>query len=315
MIKKSFLLVAATAFLAGSMTAQAQYEIRLIDHPGASITQVFGINDRGDVTGNGIASPDSLPFVYDPKKDRFTDIAPLAGFDNTSVLGTDDAGNLVGAVTDGATGVSSGYIRDKKGNFTLFDHPSAISSTNPRAVNNKGLVTGFYDDPVTGGFPKAFIYDTKSGEFTDPLGAGLFSIAQGINSKGETVGSSFFLAAGDPCDSGLPFTSYAWYRNADGDVTYFTVNGLITRARGINDHGQIAGFVLGEGAFSGKGFVVELDGSQCQAITIADEDLISVPGKSITAQGINNRGDIVGGIEEPSNEPPGFRVSGFIATK
>jgi len=293
MMKTQITAVLALGLLAGPIAAQAQYDYELFDYPDVDDTQVFGINDRGDAVGNGFDALDSFPFVYDAKKGTLTDVAPLAGA-FTAVIGNNDAGIMVGSVDNDA------FIRDKKGNYAVFSHPDAVSFTQARAVNNKGLVTGFRDHPNLGGTVYGFIHDPKSDTYTDIISPDdhAQSIAQGINSKGEVVGSAFFLDADDPCgDSGpFGFVRKGWHRATDGTVTYFTVNGSPrVAARGITDSGTIAGFVTDPGSGLTKGFVVELDGSQCQSFTIADADLLHVPASSGTfVQGINKSGDVVG---------------------
>ncbi len=296
--KKQILLAVAIGLLAGPIAAQADFNYELVDHPDADETQVFGINDRGDVVGNGIDVA-AFPFVFASKKGTLTDVAPLAGAD-TAVLGINDAGVMVGSVDDDA------FIRDKKGNYTVFSHLGAVAFTQARAVNNKGLVTGFRDD--SNGDRFGFIYDSKNGTFTDLNPTSFFTIAQGINSKGEVVGSSNFFAADDPC-AGLmnPFLRYGWLRATDGTVTYFEVNGSHTTARGINDEGSIVGFFidLNDGVF--KGFKVELDGSPCQSLTVAGGDVLEIPGFDLFPQGITNSGDVAGIADD------GINLHGFIA--
>ncbi len=306
MMKKNQLLaVLAAGLLAGPMVAQADFEFELVDHPGAPDTQVFGINDRGDVVGSGNTNVATLPFVFAAKKGTFTDVAPMAGAD-TSVLGINDPGIMVGSVDNDA------FIRDKNGNYAVFSHPDAVSFTQARAVNNKGLVTGFRDHLNLGGTIYGFIHDPKSDTYTDiiPPGDHARSIAQGINSKGEVVGSAFFLDADDPCgDSGpFGFVRKGWHRAKDGTVTYFTVNGSPrTAARGINDSGTIVGFAPDPADGKTKGFKVELDGSQCQAITVASGDLLDIPAfDALFAQGITNSGVSVGQVNDANSH-------GFIA--
>lgn len=300
--KNQLLAVLAVGLLAGPIAVQADFNYELVDHPGAPDTQVFGINDRGDVVGNGNTNVASLPFVFASKKGTLTDVAPLAGAD-TGVLGVNDAGVMVGLVDDDA------FIRDKKGNYTVFSHPGAVSFTQARAVNNKGLVTGFRDTGVP--FPLStagFIYDPKIDTFTDLNPTSFFTIAQGINSKGEVVGSSNFLAADDPCPGlGNPFLRYGWLRATDGTVTYFEVNGSHTSARGINDEGSIVGFFidLNDGIF--KGFKVKLDGSPCQSLTVAGGDVLEILGFDLFPQGITNSGDVAGIADD------GINQHGFIA--
>jgi uncharacterized membrane protein len=299
--------VLAAGLLAVPTVTHAQYDYQLIDHPGATNTQVFGINDRGNVVGNGF-DPVGLPFVYASKKGTLTDVAPLAGYSETSVLGINDSGVMVGSVASLDETTNSGFIRDKNGNFTVFSHPDAVSSTKPRGINNKGLVTGFRDD--LNGFTVGFIYDPKRGTFTDLNPTSFFTIAQGINSRGEVVGSSNFDVANDPCPGlGNPFRRYGWSRATDGTVTYFEVNGSHTSARGINDEGSIVGFFIDSDDGKSKGFKVELDGSPCQSLTITGGDVLEFPGAEATfLGGIKNSGAVVGSFDDPTN------THGFIAT-
>jgi len=307
-MKTQILAVLAVGLLVGPIAAQAQYDFDQIDYPGAPDTQVFGINDRGAVVGNGLTDAGGVPFVYDWKKDTYSDLAPLAGYSSTALLGINERGDMVGSVVSLDETTRSGFIRDKKGNFTVFDHPDAVSSTNPRGINNRGLVTGFRDDLNVIGV--GFIYDPKNDTFTDLNPTSFFTVAQGINSMGEVVGSSNFLVADDPCPGlGNPFRRYGWLRTKDGTVTYFEVNGSHTSARGITDDLSIVGFVvdLNDGKF--KGFKVELDGSQCQSITVAASDLIEFPGAEATfLEDIEKSGKIVGSYDDLTN------THGFIAT-
>ncbi len=305
-MKTQILTILVLGLLIGPALAQAQvdYDYQTIDHQGATNTQVFGISDRGDVVGNGIGS---FPFVYDAKKGTFTDVAPIAGFDSTVVLGISDSGVLVGSVLHDDLLTVSGLILYKDGSATVFDHPDAVSFTQARGVNNEGLVTGYRDSADDQGAPEnGFIYDPETDTFTDIVPS-LFTIAQSINSRGDVVGHAIFFEEDDPCPpSPVGLVRYGWLRTPDGTVTYFDVNGGSTSARGITDSGTIAGFVSDSGF---KGFVVELDGSQCQSITVAASDLIEFPGAVATfLGGIKNSGAIVGSYDDPTN------IHGFIAT-
>jgi hypothetical protein len=315
MNRKNGLLAAfAAAQLAGPIAAQAQYDYQEIDYPGAPDTQVFGVNDRGSVVGNGNTDPNTFPFVYSLQTGTFIDVAPLAGYSSTVVFGTNNRGVMVGSVVslDGLT--TSGFIRDNNGNFTVFDHPDADSFTQARGVNIKGMVTGLRDDPDDQFAPEnGFIYDSENDTFTDIVPS-LFTLAHGITSRGDVVGSAVFFKADDPCPPSSDETTvrYGWLRTVNGAVIYFDVNGRRTSARGITDSGTIAGFVSDIGTTStvaAKGFVVNLDGSQCQSITIADGDLLAPPGAELTfLQGIKKSGEVVGWYSDGTNN------HGFVAT-
>ena len=298
------LAVLALGLLGTPMLVQAQgaYDYESFYYSGSTFDQVFGINNRGDVAGNGEVGSDVIPYVYDSKKGGFTNVTPVTGYIDTAVFGISDKGVLVGEVFDGF--VDSGLIIDKNGAFTVFDHPDAVSFTQARGVNNKGLVTGYHDSPNDLFAPEnGFIYDPKTDTFTDIVPS-LFTIAQGINSRGDVVGSAIFndsFGAPDPCGSSDLFVRRGWLRTMDGSVTYFSVNGGGTSARGITDSGTIAGFVFDDDPDSDlvKSFVVELDGSQCQSFTIADADLLQFPGASATfVAGIKNSGEVVGSYDD-----------------
>lgn len=301
--------------IATASQAQGSYDYETIDYPGTANTSVFGVNDRGQAAGNG-SDALSFPFVYDTKKGVFTDVASVAGFDETSVLGISDSGTLVGSVVSDDTLIESGVIIDKKGSATVIDHPEAISITQFRGINNKGLVTGLRDaDSPIGTVLQGIIYDPKADAFTDIVPS-LATIAQGISANGHVVGSAVFLPGDpdfeDPCPGlGDPaaFTKrYGWLRTPDGAVTYFSVNGLRTSARGITDSGSVAGWVLDDPVtLAARGFVTELDGSQCQAITIADEDLLAFPDAPTTfVQGIKNSGEVVGSYTDGDGFSHGY---------
>jgi uncharacterized membrane protein len=301
----------AAGLLVQPILAQAQtgYDYQMIDYPGGDFTQVWGINARGDVVGNSGIDGVCLPFVYDSKEGTFTDVAPVAGFDCTSVLGISDSGILAGSVSTNEPFLRSGLILDKKGNAIVFDHPDAVTQTSPRDINNDGFVTGIVDVDEEDEFLRGFIYDSLTGTFTDIVPS-VQTIAQGINADGYVVGSARFFGGGfgppDPCgDDGIG--RYGWLRAPDGTVTFFDVNGWTTSARDITDSGTIAGWVFDPDAATFKSIVTELDGTQCQSIAIPDSELLIIPGAlSTVAQGIKNSGTVVG------NDVDAIR--GFIAT-
>lgn len=306
------LIAASLLAMAAQSQAEGHYDYKIVDYPGALSTSLFGVNDRGDAVGGGFDDTNTFPFIYSIKKGVFTDVPIPTEFDDLALIGNSDSGVTVGSVLDadvGEFGTEYGAIVDKEGVLTTFQHPDAFSFTQARDVNNKGLISGIHDTEE--GFLIGFIYDSKKGTFTetnDPPTS--FTIAHGNNSQGEVVGNSFFDE--DPCGSGDLFVDYSWKRAADGSLTYFTVNGLPTRARGISDNGHITGFVIefdGEGGFFNRGFVTELGEEACQEITIPENDLLNVPGTvSTLPEGITNSGTVVGVVFTEDGQ------SGFVAT-
>ena len=318
-MKNQLLTVLAVGLLAGPMAAQADYDFQLIDHPGTPDTRVFGVNDRCDAVGLGYTNTSNFPFVYASKNGTFTDVAPAAGYVNAVVMGITDSGVIVGSVRSLDELTVSGFIRSKDGTSTVFSHPEAASFTQARAVNNRGLVSGYRHTPAGGGIlgegpAVGFIYDPKTETFTDiDTAPSFFTIAHGINSKGDVVGSSWFFDEEAQCPGFQDgWVRYAWLRAADGSISYFDVNGSNdTVARGINDAGWIVGFVYDPNDDKFKGFKVKLDGSPCQSVTVADSDLLEFPEfDALYPEGITNSGDIVGTVWDED----GVNRHGFIAT-
>ena len=287
----------------------AAYDFQLLDHPGAPNTQVFGINQSGDAVGVGSGGGTPYPFVYSSNHGTLTDIAIPAGYSGMGLIGISNSGDMVGAATslDGLT--RDGYIRNKDGTFAFFSHPDAVSRTLPRGINSRGLVSGYRDTPngTTG-----FIYEPKRKTFIDIVPSA-FTIAHGMNAKGEVVGSADFWGDQDPCDSTLPadeWRRYGWLRTVDGAVVYFQVNGQRTQARGINDAGVVVGDFLDPAAGKRKGFAVKLSrNASCAIVNVDSGDALEFPGYDLTLpEGISNSGVIVGIARDQ------LAWHGFVAT-
>jgi len=287
-------VVAATVC---SWPAHGAYLFTSIDQ-NPFFTEVLGINDSGHVVGVGFAS-----FVYDSKKGVFTTVPDDPDFLATAVLAINDAGFLAGPVTSAAF-TESGFVRDKKGTYTVFSLPG-WDNTEVRGISNTGLISGYsFDNAFT--TTVAFIYDPARNTFIDFLPSP-YTLAQGINARGDVVGH-VTLPAGAAC-TGCPANRYGFLRAASGAVTYFQVNNQTTVARGISDSGLIAGAIRDPVTFNDKGFVVSLgsSGASYQSIAVPDADLLEFPGAvSTTPEGITNSGDVVGIWIDASGSFHGF---------
>jgi hypothetical protein len=293
------------------------YDYELLDYPGTANTQVFGINDKREVVGNGLGSPAGFPFVYSPRQDLVEDIAGATDFLDTIVLDISNKGEMAGIVTEtlgepfpGVPALRSGFIRDRDGNFEFFGRSDvesgAVCQTMPRGLNTRGLVSGFYR-LCDWSLPAGFIYDPDAQTFTDIVPSNS-TIAQGINAAGDVVGRAIFSDNEDPCNS-PGANHYGWLRTEDGSVTYFQVNGQRTDARGINDDGYIVGFFLDPASGYRRGFRVKLVGdSSCETVTVEEDEILHFPGYNDTfPQRISNAGVVVGTVRD------GTGRHGFIA--
>jgi uncharacterized membrane protein len=223
----------------------------------------------------------------------------------TQAAGINSAGTIVGGAVDSA-GLESAFVLDEAGGFTVFSTPG-WPNTEARAISGAGLIVGtsYAPDEATKSSSVGFIYDPKQNAFTLILPeVSQDVVPQGINASGQVVGS-YITPNG---------SKIGWLRASNGDVTTFRVNGGGTAARGINDSGQIAGFVTDPLSGHIKGFVTTLGGTVgFEAVSIPDAELIEYPGATRTyLEGITNAGVIIGFW---SDQPfPSQSYHGFIAT-
>ena len=124
--------------------------------PGWDNTEARGINDRGVVAGYSYSADGTryVGFIYHPGNGHFTSFFPSSF---TIAEGINDHGQVVGHVTldadvayPGAPAGFYGFRRNVDGSATLFQVNG--HSTRARGMNSKGAITGFVNDPATGGF-------------------------------------------------------------------------------------------------------------------------------------------------------------------
>ena len=284
---KSFLarLAAAAAGLL-PLAAFPAYVYNTITYPGAVHTEVRGINNNGHLVG--YASLDGTTFFgFTYQSGVYTPLPPapypLIGH------GINDAGVVVGTANLGAATSALGFILNA-GSYAFFSRPE-YEHTHARAIGNSNLVTGFSDN-FADAAQTGWVYNPVTGIYTDinPTGS-LFTIAQGINTAGQIVGSA----------SITPITQ-SFLRQPDGTFVLFQLGSNATRARGINDTGLITGFVT-VGSVT-QGFVGNSSGFQT----------LMVPGSTGTIpEGINNAGQVAG-LYFVGDPEVSATYHGFIAT-
>lgn len=306
--KLSRLVVLVLTSTSASVFADEGYAYEIITYPGADVTQAWTINNKGQV-----AAGSEVPFIYDTKSGGISEIPTPLGFSNLFIVHVTESGAMVGAAENQLTLRTVGVYIDKKGAITSFEHPDSAGFVQPRGMNSKGQIVGFYEDSATGAF-NGFSYDSKKGEFITVVPS-QFTIAQGVNSQGQIVGSATFSLENNPCPAGAfneEFDRLGWVRNPDGEVIYFKVNDGLTSARGIAENGTIVGFVTLLPTFEIKGFMIPQPTSQCASITVEDEDFFVGPNEGNTfLQHITNSGNkVVGQYFDPvTNLTVGFVAS------
>src|SRR5262245_54939026 len=115
---KTQMLAAAAASLLTSGAARADYDFVQIDYPGAVTTSVYGINERGEVSGYGV---DGLPtsFVYNSKQKTFAEVPAAPGM-FAYVVGIDHNGAVVGSIDDPDPTNRSAFLRGPDGTYSIF---------------------------------------------------------------------------------------------------------------------------------------------------------------------------------------------------
>lgn len=279
------------ALAVSSSAFASSYTFTTID-VGVVATQVFGINDSGQISGQFRVPGGSEYQGFLRDTDGAITTFAVPGAFSTFAFGINTTGQIVGQAQYGAAPYL-GFLRDTSGTVTTFQVPGS-ALTQAHGINASGQIVGFFTAPSEA---HGFLY--SGGVFTtiDVPGATSTNVAaRGINDAGQIVGTF-----NDTTLAPLPFPLGSTPRGflySGGVFTTLDAPGASeTFAYGINTAGQIVGtFVDPTGV---HGFL-NISG----VFTTLD-----VPGANHTdAWGINGRGQIVGWFLDATG------VHGFLAT-
>ena len=90
-------------------------------------------------------------------------------YTGSGALGLSNSGAIVGLTTTDAV-TYDGYLRRPDGSYMTLNYNAKTKAgdfNSPRAINNAGIVTGFYDAP--NGDETRYIYDSNAKTFSSPL--------------------------------------------------------------------------------------------------------------------------------------------------
>ena len=165
----------------GFLLSDGQYT--QIDYPGSSFTQVFDINNAGDISGNA----DQGPFIL--RDGIFRIVRTPAHLSEATQVSVQDNGRVLAGQVTTSAGIH-GFIRVKPGDFELFDAPNLPAPcTGARRINQRGDIVGLFQEvePCDGTASHGFLL--RDGKFTrfDVPGA-VLTAAIGINDDGVIVG-------------------------------------------------------------------------------------------------------------------------------
>jgi len=192
-------------------------------------------------------------------------------------------------------GVSAGWYETNNGRtavswsadnqLTLLGKLPGLPSALANDINEAGTIVGF---AFTNDFlnSRAFIWHSDTGmQALADLG-GNASLAQAINADGTAVGWSF--------DASAVLHAVKW--DASGSLTDLNPTGAISEALGINDAGDIVGWVFPATGSASRAHLWMHDGTEI--------DLGTLGGPGSQAFGVNNNLGIVGVSDRPSPLPP-----------
>ncbi len=110
------------------------------DYPGATVTRVNGINDRGQMAGQWSAAGRSHGFILE---DGETQPIEFPGAVSTRATCINNRGMVAGFYNN-ADGVFHGFVY-RDGEFATVDFPGALDSA-AFGINDAGVIVGTYDD-------------------------------------------------------------------------------------------------------------------------------------------------------------------------
>jgi uncharacterized membrane protein len=270
--------------------------IPLASVPGASLSQISGINDRGQITGiylgaDAVPGPDgNLPansvkgFVQNRRGVvRALDL-PFPYLH--AVRGINDRGAIVGYYDTEDRTDGGGFLLHRSGAVTLIDIPGG-SFTTPWGINDSGQIVGFYTKPdlTFGGFRR----EPDGGITRIEVPGASYTTPNDINDRGQIVGAYLDSDAAPNPDGTIPRNALHGFLWKDGRITRFDVpRSIYTQPFGINNRGQVSGGYY-DAAGGEHGFLLSKGG-----FTTLD-----APSRTGTlAVDINDRGDAV--IPDPN---------------
>ena len=121
--------------------------ITTLGYPDAQFSHFTGINDFGVIAGNTSSASSGVSYGFVKNGQEFTQFrAP--GSEVTSAYGINNLGQVVGDYRRPLPAHTRGFIKDGSA-YTLLDVPFAGAiTTEPRGINNDGIVVGFFAMPT-----------------------------------------------------------------------------------------------------------------------------------------------------------------------
>jgi uncharacterized membrane protein len=161
----------------------------IINAPGAHFTQVYGVNDRGDVVGAAYRDGWWIPFLR--QGETFSDLPPADGWE-VWPKDINNKGQIVGTAHEQATGRTLGFLLDG-GEYDFFEMPEGAYGW-VGGLNDRGHVVGAFfrvefEDPIVGQCCwRGWLL--KDGQYTI-IDVGVQTSPTGINNAGHIAGTFY----------------------------------------------------------------------------------------------------------------------------
>jgi uncharacterized membrane protein len=273
-------LCAAVLLLSLSLSAvadQPRYtltQIGPVPVNGIGITFVTGLNEKGEIVGTIVGVDAMHPFFW-----RSGELTLLEGNVGGITAALNDRSQVATTIVNPTNGIEEAVLW-QRGQFSPLGSPSATIVFTPVDITNSGRVLGTTFDPVPS-TTDAYLRE-RSGDFglLEPLDDAFAMRPRRINNRGIAVGFSESLVGDRVLVQSVLWRDGAVQRLNMPPGTNFDV------ASDINERGQI----VGEAAIGDEisGFVWHK--GKVTTLPVIDPALDA----GTSAQGINNRGWIVG---------------------
>ncbi len=282
------------------LTIGIPYHIAVVDVPfaGASETELFGINNAGDIVGS-YADANAVRKGFWLRNGVFETIAP-EGATDTRAFGINTSGQITGRYKD-AAGVQHGFLREPDGQYILVNPGAAFNYA--WGINDSSQLTSYnFDFPTANDIVITSFLREPDGTFAQvPSSGGVGgNVFRGINNAGVMAGWNLPESGFTPTKiiDGLIYE--------DGAFTTLSIDAeRHTLPDDIDNHGRIVGHTAPLDFSEIHGFLRNPEG---------EFHRFGIPGAEATiAQGINDDGVIVGWFEI-HQEDGEHQIHGFIAT-
>ena len=287
-----------------ALAAQRPSTFTSFDFPGATTTGASGINADGAVVGFYVDSAGKT-HGYLLSGGTFTSI-DYPGALATTTGGINSQGDIVGSHVDAAGlpgGGSRGFLL-RQGVFTDVNFPGHLN-TIPVRITDSGQIVGCYHDNDTMGSMHGFMF--SDGNYSD-LSVPASMNTGAISDTSVTAGHYTAMMTG---------INRGYLASATGFAGFDFPFSISTSASDISPSGEVLGAYT-DSAKKTHGFVLTLGDSVSTfgvnpAGGVAGSfDFVSIdyPGARATRpNGINSRGDLVGGYDDAAGKTHGFLLS------